>query len=200
MHRKTAMKVQGGRPLRKNNWKADRGDYWTRSQHEIRLDKLDPGRGYRHVVTIEQLRTVIHLLPEWDEVAVGLDAIALAPGTRYVEGKYFTGYGVIDICAWPRRLWDTAAAAAHVDDHRPLLDLLGVDYRRNQHGYEIRWTAAQARAYQLVHILPHELGHHHDMITSRRKRNTGRGEHYAEHYANRVLDEVWPAYVRAFEI
>jgi hypothetical protein len=67
MHRKTAMKVQGGRPLRKNNWKADRGDYWTRSQHEIRLDKLDPGRGYRHVVTIEQLRTVIHLLPECAE-------------------------------------------------------------------------------------------------------------------------------------
>ncbi|MBV9196624.1 MAG: hypothetical protein JO168_21000 [Solirubrobacterales bacterium] len=186
--------------MRKNNWKPDRNDYWARSQDEIRLDKLDPGRGYRHLVTINQLRAVIHMLPDWDEVAIGLDAIALAPGRSPVEGLYFTGFGVIDICAWPRRLWDHAAVASHVAAHRELLDRLGVDYRRNHHGYEIRWTEAQARAYQLLHILPHELGHHHDLITSSRKRSIGRGESYAEEYANRALDELWPLYVNKFDV
>jgi hypothetical protein len=200
MHRKTAMKVQGGRPLRKNNWTRDRHDYWTRPQDEIRLDKLPPGPGYRHLVTLDQLRAVIHMLPDWEQVAVGLDAIALAPGCLPVEGRYFTGHGVIDIYAWPRRLWDHAADADYVADHNRLFDLLGVEYRKNHLGYEIRWTAAQARAYQLMHILPHELGHHHDLITSRRKRDIGRGESYAEEYASKVLDEVWPAYVRQFEI
>jgi hypothetical protein len=137
------MKVQGGRPLRKNNWKPDRHDYWARSQQEIRLDKLDPGPGYRHVVTIAQLRTLIHMLPDWDEVAIGLDAVALAPGRGSLEGLYFTGYGVIDIYAWPRRLWDHAAPYDYVVEHKELLDLLGVDCRRSQHGYELRWTAPQ---------------------------------------------------------
>jgi hypothetical protein len=140
------------------------------------------------------------MLPDWDEVAVGLEAIALATGRESLQGRYFFGHGVIDICAWPRGLWDTVADVDYVDEHRRLLDLLRVDYRRNQHGYEIHWTADQARAYQLLHILPHELGHHHDLITSRRKRAIGRGEDYAEGYANRVLDEVWPAYLRAFDI
>jgi hypothetical protein len=200
MYRKTAMKVQGGRPLRKNNWKPDRHNYWSWSQDEIRLDKLAPGPGYRHVVRIDQLRTVIHMLPDWEDVAIGLDAIALAPGRLPVEGRYFTGRGVIDICAWSRRLWDHAADAAYFADHQQLFDLLGVEYRKNHLGYELRWTAAQARAYQLMHILPHELGHHHDLITTRRKRRTGRGESYAEEYANRVLNEVWAAYVRQFDI
>jgi hypothetical protein len=200
MNRKTAMKVQGGRARRKNNWKPDRHDYWARTQDEIRLDKLAAGSGYRLLMRIDQLRTVIHMLPHWEHVAVGLDAIALAPGRLPVEGRYFTGRGVIDICAWPRRLWDHAAPAGYVADHQWLLDLFGVEYRKNHLGYEIRWTVAQARAYQLMHILPHELGHHHDLITSRRKRHSGRGEAFAEEYANRVVDEVWPAYIRRFEI
>jgi hypothetical protein len=51
---------------------------------------------------------------------------------------------------------------------------------------ELRFTEGQARAYQLLHILPHELGHHHDRITTRSRRRSARGEPYAEAYANRV--------------
>ena len=65
---------------------------------------------------------------------------------------------------------------------------------------ELRWTQAQARAYQLLHILPHELGHHHDRMTTHSRRNAARGEPFAEAYAQRVLDRVWPAYARAFEL
>ena len=62
------------------------------------------------------------------------------------------------------------------------------------------WTEAQARAFQLLHILPHELGHHHDRMTTRTRRYAARGEPYAEEYANRVLDDVWPAYISRFGI
>jgi hypothetical protein len=60
--------------------------------------------------------------------------------------------------------------------------------------FEIPWTEPQARAFQLLHILPHELGHHHDRITSRQQHTLGRGEPYAERYANQVLETLWPSY------
>lgn len=192
----------GGRSLARanQNLRADTSNYWARSQDEIRLDKFAPGRGFRHLVTIEQLRAVIAMLPEWEEVAIGLDAITLGPGRSDIDGRYRTGYGVIELCAWPRRLWEPVPDWYGVE-HRHLLDLFGVEYSYLPSAqWEIRWTAAQARAYQLLHILPHELGHHHDLITSRRQRTIGRGEAYAEDYANLVLEQVWPIYARTFSV
>ena len=86
-------------------------------------------------------------------------------------------------------------------DYRELVDglvALGLRPPRRGPDLELRWTKAQARAYQL-HILPHELGHHHDRITSRGPR-APRGEPYAEAYANRVLEKIWPSYAREFEV
>ena len=107
-----------------------------------------------------------------------------------------------------------------VQEHRPILDALEVECVpieqsvehqdfveglaalgvRRLADTELRFTEPQARAYQLLHILPHELGHHHDRITSRRGRRAGRGEPYAEAYANRVLEDIWPSYAREFEV
>jgi hypothetical protein len=64
---------------------------------------------------------------------------------------------------------------------------------------QVQWTEEQARAFQLLHILPHELGHHHDAITTRSWRGS-RGEAYAEDYALRVQAQVWPDYARHFEL
>jgi hypothetical protein len=37
-------------------------------------------------------------------------------------------------------------------------------------------------------------------MTTRSRRNAARGEPFAESYAHRVLDRVWPTYPRAFEL
>src|SRR3954451_8566148 len=111
-----------------------------------------------------------------------------------------------------------------VEEHRPILALLEVDqvpieHSTEYHEYrddlkrwgdrntnpaaghvELRFTESQARAYQLLHILPHELGHHHDRLTTRSQRRSARGEPYAEAYANRVADSVFPTYERTFGI
>jgi hypothetical protein len=219
IHRRTAMKVRDGRVLKKNNWRLDAGDYRTLPQDEIRLDRRKPPYGSRHLITIAQLRRFIALLPDWDEVAVGLDAIVLDSAT---DCAGWCGPGVVAICAWDHDLWDWWPAKM-VQEHDHILNQLDVDrvpieqsdeYRETSEqlarlgvrltkpigDVELRWTESQARAYQLLHILPHELGHHHDRITTRAGRNIGRGEPYAEAYANRVLEEVWPLYGRMFEL
>ena len=213
------MKVRNGRVLKKNNWRLDPGDYRALPQTEIRLDRRRAPAGSRHLITISQLRTFVTLLPDWDEVALGLDAIVLDSAT---DCAGWCGPGVVAICAWDHDLWDWWSAEM-LAEHRELLDLLdvervpieesaehrellddlgalGVRAGERPGDQEVRWTEPQARAYQLLHILPHELGHHHDRITSRRGRTAGRGEPYAEAYANRVLEQVWPVYGRAFEL
>lgn len=104
--------------------------------------------------------------------------------------------GVVAICAWEHSLWWRGGDPRWAEEHHDLLERLEVEIV----GGELRWTAAQARAFQLLHVLPHELGHHHDRQTTRTRRYAARGEPYAEAYAQRVLDEVWPAYIARFEI
>src|SRR4051794_2543456 len=219
IHRRSALKVRDGRVLKKNNWRLNPGDYRTLAQSEIRLHRRRPPDGSRHLITIAELRRFLALLPDWDEVAVGLDAIVLDSAS---DCAGWCGPGVVAICAWPHDLWDWWPAEL-IDEHRHILDLLGVervpiDASREHREWteelaalgvtaparggdlELRWTESQARAYQLLHILPHELGHHHDRITTRKRRYSGRGETYAEAYANRVLEQVWPAYSRTVRI
>jgi hypothetical protein len=219
LNRRSAMRVRDGRVLKKNNWRLDASDYRTLRQDEIRLDRRRPPPGSRHLITIGQLRTFVELLPDWDEVAIGLEAIVLDSATD-CAGWYAPG--VVAICAWDHDLWDWWSPDM-VEEHRPILERLDVEQTPIEDsteygelvddlkatgvrdstlpGYvELRFTEAQARAYQLLHILPHELGHHHDRITTRSGRRAARGEPYAEAYANRVADSVWPIYAITFGI
>jgi hypothetical protein len=190
------MKVQGGRALRKNNWRLDRDDYFVVPQREIRIDRRDPGRGFRHLITVAQLRAFVELLPDWGEVAVGLHAIVLDRGHNNLMGWHHSR--VVAVCGWEHEIWWTDTAPAFVDEHRSLLDLLEVQYEQRKGSFEVRWTEAQARAFQLLHILTHELGHHHDQMTTRTRHSPARGEEYAERYAHRVMEVVWPPYIQTF--
>ena len=115
--------------------------------------------------------------------------------------------GLIGICAW-----DAPSGAGHHrrelarrapalfqkplsverrlltdEEERELLGSFAGSF--DDRSFELRWSAGQARAFQLLNILPHELGHHHDRITTSGKRRPQRGESYAENYANHVLGE-----------
>lgn len=198
-HRRTATRVQDGRVQKKQNWTLAEGDYFARTQAEIRIDRRDPGKGYRHLLTISQLRTFLGLLPDWDDVAIGLDAIVLDTRTR-PDTLGLHSEGVVSVCAWERKLW-SVGDVSFVYSAFDLLKLLDVKIRGLPGDrYELRWTEGQARAFQLLDVLAHELGHHHDRITSRHQVHTGRGEPYAEAYAVRVREIVWPAYTQLFAI
>jgi hypothetical protein len=167
VHRRTAMKVRDGRVLKKNNWRLDPSDYQTVPQTEIRLDRRRPPEGSRHLITIAQLRRFIALLPDWDEVAVGLDAVVLDSAD---DCAGWCGPGVVAICSWPHELWEYWSAGM-VAEHQAILDLLEVErvpvedsVEHREHldelaalgvrrpaplgDFELRWTESQARAYQ----------------------------------------------------
>ena len=51
---------------------------------------------------------------------------------------------------------------------------------------------------QTLATLLHELGHHHDRMTTKLKRDAVRGESYAEAYAKAYTDRIWSQYREAF--
>jgi hypothetical protein len=194
------MRVRDGRVAKKNNWTPDPGDYYARRQSDIRIERTHPGAGFRHVVTVPQLHQFIEILPDWDELAVGLEAIAIYEGGRGWLGM--SNPGVVVITAWTQDLWWYGTGKKWVAQVADLLDVLDVAIApcsRYPDALELRWTEPQARAFMLLDVLAHELGHHHDRITTSGKR-APRGEPYAMAYARRVQAEVWPEYVHCFEV
>lgn len=195
MHRKTAPKVQGGRALRKNNW-ALTTDAVFLAGTAVAFERQRPGQGYKHLLRKVDLERFIALLPDWDELAHGLQLVMLDRGRFDSDGWH--RHGTIAIRAWERDLW-IDHACEFIDEHRVVLDRLGVEIDRSRDGYAIvRWTESTARAYQLLHVFLHELGHHHDRMTTRSRNRTARGETYAETYATRYADQIWGAYEGEF--
>ncbi|HWI75197.1 MAG TPA: hypothetical protein VNT55_24760 [Baekduia sp.] len=195
VNRKSAMRVVDGQVRRKNNWVRDAGDYMVRYQDEIVLDRRDPGSGYRHVLTIADVRAFLDLLPAWDDVAIGLDAIVLDHDPSALGWHTI---GVVALCSWERDLWWRSCSPEFFAEHREVFDLFGVEHAKRGPRYELRWTEEQVRAFQLVYVLAHELGHHRDRVTTRNLGACPRGEPYAEAYARRSMREVWPVYARRF--
>jgi hypothetical protein len=193
------MRVKSGRVQRKNNWVPDHRDYYARPQAEIQIERDDPGRGYRHVVTVAQLRAFIELLPDWDELAVGLEAIAITSGNPRWWGV--SNPGVVVITAFPRELWWSDVSRGYLDDSGELIEKLGVELVPTEEDgrLEVHWTEPQARAWMLLDVLVHELGHHHDRMTTRGDDAPG-GEPYANAYAQRVQREIFAQYVDRFGI
>src|SRR3954452_2798058 len=145
IHRRTAMKVRDGRVLKKHNWRLDPGDYRALPQDEIGLDRRRPPEGSRHLITIAELRRFLALLPDWDEVAVGLDAIVLDSAT---DCAGWCGPGVVAVYAWDHDLWDWWPAAM-VDEHRQILDLLAVERVPIETSREHREFMEELRAHRV---------------------------------------------------
>ena len=108
----------------------------------------------------------------------------LIPCLDGADGLYTGGPsgGVVKLSARERDLRRLVHPALF-KDHRALFDRLGVACARQGPNLRLDFTPDTARAYVLLHILLHELGHHRDRITSRAKAALGRGESFAEAWA-----------------
>ena len=194
MNRKSAPQVVGGRVQKKNNPELTASYYDTRPPALV-IDRQRPGKGYRHVLMQRDIERFLDLLPDWAELSRGLNAIVLAPGEYTTNGWHTRG--VVAVCAWETDLW-VDYAVGHYGDHKPIFDRLGVRSHPIDNGVMCEFTEAQARGYQLLHILLHELGHHHDRMTTRSRVRASRGEPYAEAYALRYEALIWERYQEAF--
>ncbi len=120
------------------------------------------------------------------------------------------GRGIVAVCAWDQELeqeWNVD----FIQEHKELLNRLGVEqepvygeYFGDTSGplnplYRLsKFTETSARGFQLMHVFLHELGHHHDRMTTRSKRRASRGEGYAEEYANKYVEQIWDDYFKVF--
>ncbi len=204
--RKSAPKVRNGKVQKKNRWQRTQNCYNV-YQPEPVIDRRRPGKDHRHVVSKRDMERFIRLIPEWDKIAVGLDVIIIDSKRESCMGWFRPTF--VAICAWEREVIWEECSDDFFEDHREILDKLGVPYhfngddddlkernrlRRNyectwKYDWTVEWTENTARAFSLAHVFVHELGHHHDCMTTKSKSDACRGESYAERYA-RVREDV----------
>jgi hypothetical protein len=144
------------------------------------------------------LEGFIDMIPGWDELSHGLWWVVLARGDGGCMGYHVPG--LVALCAWDGRLWDEDLCKNWYWDHVDVLDRLGVAVWKVGPRWVAEWTENQARAFQLLHVFLHELGHHHDRMTTRSERDAARGEPYAEQFALELADEMWDDYPRVFPL
>ncbi len=108
--------------------------------------------------------------------------------------------GVVAVCAWPEDLWFEGISNRWHREHADLLERLGVVVCKVGGRWVAEWTEDQARAYQLLHVFLHELGHHHDRMTTWAARRTARGEPFAERFALELEELIWDDYLRVFPL
>jgi hypothetical protein len=160
------------------------------------VERHKPGFGYRHVLKQRDVAAFLRLLPDWSELSQGLNAVVLAPGEFDCDGWHVPG--VVTICAWERGLWREVSSGWYAG-HRELLERLEVPCDQTAEGsFLCKFKEASIRAYQLLHVLLHELGHHHDRMTTRSRKDSCRGECYAEEYAWRYEALIWDSYQESF--
>lgn len=193
--RKVTPKVVAGKVQKKNSHELTYS-YWSHDSAYPVIDRQRPGDGCRHILSTSDIHKFIDILPDWTELSNGLKAIVLAERD---DCYGWCDEGVIGICAWDRDLW-VDYEKKFFEEHAEVFQRLGVVSEVLPDGYiQCRFTENQVRAFQLVHILLHELGHHHDRMSTKSKRMS-RGEPYAEAYALEYMDRIWDAYLRRFPL
>ncbi|WP_235299718.1 hypothetical protein [Portibacter marinus] len=197
INRKTTPKVAGGKPLRKNNHE-ETPNYWNTIQDEVQIDSEKLGKGYKHFLKRRDLLKFIEIIPNWEVYSRGLDAIVLESGKSGRDGVYYHS-GVICISAWPKEM-DIELNKRYFEDHKDLFKRLGIKYLEKDDFYFCEFTPDQIKAYQLLHILLHELGHHYDRMKTKTKHSTARGEKFAENFAFENEERMWNKYEETFNI
>lgn len=152
------------------------------SAGEYRIVVQEPGAGYRHAVTPEEIRQRLEQAP--GELVRPLQVVQLSNLTR--KKKLFSCYGM----QWGNAVYLYPMPANLVEDlRRPPLPrerheaaMYGGRWEQDGDGaWRLIWTEQAIRDYYLNNILFHELGHLHD----RRNRRHADRERFAEWFAVR---------------
>ena len=196
-NRKSAMRVIRGEVRKKNHWTLSPDYYDAPIPRMVVVDRKRPGEGFRHVLNKSDVYRFLALLPDWDRLAIGLNAVVLGVGDDGTDG-WHSSLGVVTVCAWKAGLW-REVEACYYEAHRGIFERLGVVSKPMDDGqYLCKFDEAAVRGYQLLHILLHELGHHQDRMTTRLQRRVSRGESFAEAYAFEHEALIWDRYHREF--
>lgn len=193
--RKSAPEVTDGRVQKKNNW-ALTPNYYSHTQPTVLIDRKRPGKGFRHLLKQKDIVDFISILPDWQYLSQGLDAIVLAPGRKYSYGYHTPG--VVHIRAWSENLWMDCSAEYHQREQYYLDRLQVPAVQLEDGGWLCKFTVETACAYQLLNVLLHELGHHHDLMTTKAQKEVSRGEGYADKYAELNSAYIWLRYQEKF--
>jgi hypothetical protein len=192
-NRRTATKVKDGRVQRKNRQRPTVHEGYV-------LDRESPGREFHHVVTKRDVQAFIDIIPGWHRFSERLERIVLASPSEGADGQHAFYHreetGAIFLHAWPDDLW-RQIAVPYFEAHREILGRIGVSHDRHGDAVMCRFTEAQARAFMLLHVFMHELGHHYDRIHQKHLGST-KGEEYAERFATSRFEQLLPVYARIF--
>ena len=196
-HRRSTPRVVNGKVQRKNR-SAETPNYYNVCFEQPVVDRRRPGAGYRHILRKDDVARFIRCLPDWNKLSAGLNAVVLAPGDSRADGWHRPG--IVAVCAWSINLWQEWNLTGY-NQHRDLLKRIGVTCEDIEAGCVLcKFEPSTIRAYQLLHVLLHELGHHHDRMTTKSQRRSSRGEDYAEQYALRYEKLIWDQYLNEFGI
>src|SRR5262245_28995751 len=121
-HRRTAPKVVGGVVQQKNRWRKE-PDYTQ--THQVRIERFKPRRGLRHFVSPTDVTAFLGLLPNWRELAIGLNRVVLS-ADRSCQGWFVPG--TVAICAWAEECVQILNPGFYAD-HANLFQLLRVPCR-----------------------------------------------------------------------
>jgi hypothetical protein len=193
-NRKTSPKVIGGLVQRKNN-------HTRTARIGYVVDRRRAGRGYRHVLKKKDIHDFTDVIPDWAMISKGIESIILDSCDGLVDGLYrhydHEGTGIIWLSAWPESMW-VEFNPEYFHEHQWFFDKLGITYEQKGEDWCCYFTEPQARAFMLLHVFLHELGHHVDKLRSRKQNEMRGGEEFAETYANEMFKKIWPAYVSKF--
>lgn len=193
--RRTATRIKNG-SVQKKNRHTRTPNYWNTNQEIIQLDIENPGKGYKHFLKKRDVKQFLEILPNREEIDIKFDAVLLAQGDHYTDGWYQNG--VIGICAWEKEM-TKEYSLEYFKAHKNIFDKLGVQYVVKQDYVICDFTENQIKAYLLLHIFLHELGHHHDRLNTKSGK-IARGENYAESYAFKYERIIWDKYFECFPL
>jgi hypothetical protein len=195
--RKTNPGVRGGK-VQKKNWDGTTHNYWDHEPSEIVIERRRPGAGFRHFVTVDEIRRFTALIPKWNEVSKGLRAIVFVPFNPFWYGRY-NCEGILQVSAWPHELW-LEVGKDNFERDKGLFELLKIEIEDLPHGHLIKPSEGQVKAMQLLGTFLHELGHHVDRMNSRKRDNCHNGEPFALAYESEWRERLYPAYLREFKL